>query len=102
MEFCPKCGSILEEKRKNYGCVRCGYTAKGRVKIVSEDKIVQVKEIGVVKEKETDVFPIVRIVLNVNTKKHISGLLKLVQEMKLKLDFSVALNVNILGENINK
>ena len=59
MEFCPKCGSILEEKRKNYGCVRCGYTAKGRVKIISEDKIVQVKEIGVVKEKETDVFPIV-------------------------------------------
>ena len=57
MEFCPKCGSILEEKRKNYGCVRCGYTAKGRVKIISEDKIVQVKEIGVVKEKETDVFP---------------------------------------------
>jgi len=59
MEFCPKCGSILEEKRKNYGCARCGYIAKGKVKIISEEKIPQAKEIGVVKEKDTDVHPIV-------------------------------------------
>ena len=62
MEFCPKCGSILEEKRKNYGCTRCGYTAKGKIKITSEEKIEQGKEIGVVKEKDTDVFPVVNAI----------------------------------------
>ena len=37
MEFCPKCGSVLEEKRKKFGCVRCGYTAKGKIKIISNE-----------------------------------------------------------------
>lgn len=59
MEFCPKCGSVLEEKRKNYGCVRCNYTSKSKVKIESNEKIKESKEVGVVKEKELDVFPIV-------------------------------------------
>lgn len=59
MEFCPKCGSMLEEKKKNYGCVRCGYTAKGKVKIISEEKIESAKEIEIIKEKDTDVHPVV-------------------------------------------
>ncbi|MFA5992123.1 MAG: transcription factor S [Candidatus Pacearchaeota archaeon] len=59
MDFCPKCGSVLEMKMKNYGCVRCGYTSKNRVKIESKEKIEEAKEIGVVKEKDTDVFPVV-------------------------------------------
>lgn len=59
MEFCTKCGSVLEEKRKNFGCVRCGYTSKNKVKISFNEKIEEGKEIGVIKEKDTDVFPIV-------------------------------------------
>lgn len=59
MEFCPRCGSVLEEKRKNFGCVRCGYTAKNKVKIESGEKIKETQEIAVLKEKDTDVFPIV-------------------------------------------
>jgi transcription factor S len=59
MEFCPKCGSVLEEKRKNFGCVRCGYTSKNKIKIESKEKIKEPQEIAVVKEKDTDVFPIV-------------------------------------------
>lgn len=59
MEFCPKCGSVLEEKRKNFGCVRCNYTSKSKVKIESNEKIAEAKEVGVVKEKEIDVFPVV-------------------------------------------
>ncbi len=59
MEFCPKCGSILEEKRKNYGCIRCNYVSKGKIKIISEEKIRQGKEIGIVKDKDTDFFPVV-------------------------------------------
>ena len=59
MEFCPKCGSVLEEKRKNFGCVRCGYAVKSKVKIEANEKIETAKEIGVIKEKDTDVFPVV-------------------------------------------
>ncbi len=59
MEFCPKCGSVLEEKRKNYGCVRCGYTSKAKLKLTTNEKIDQPIEIGVIKEKDTDVFPVV-------------------------------------------
>lgn len=59
MEFCPKCGSVLEEKRKKFGCVRCGYTAKTKVKIESNEKIDEAKEIAVLNEKQVDVFPIV-------------------------------------------
>jgi len=59
MEFCQKCGSVLEEKRKNFGCVRCGHTVKGKIKIQSNEKIQETMEVGVVKEKDTDVFPIV-------------------------------------------
>ena|SRR3989338_4436703 len=59
MEFCPRCGSVLEEKRKKFGCVRCGYVSKNKIKIISEEKISAGKEVGVVREKDTDVFPTV-------------------------------------------
>ena len=59
MEFCPRCGSVLEEKKKNYVCVRCGYVSKSKLKIVSNEKIKERQEIGVVKEKDIDVFPLV-------------------------------------------
>ena len=52
MEFCPRCGSVLIEKRKNFGCARCGYTAKGKVKIEASEKIREKERIGVVREKE--------------------------------------------------
>ena len=62
MEFCPKCGSVLIEKRKNFGCARCGYTAKGKVKIESSEKMQEKQKIGIIKEKDTDVFPIINAV----------------------------------------
>ncbi|MEA3330012.1 MAG: transcription factor S [Nanoarchaeota archaeon] len=62
MEFCPKCGSVLEEKGKNFGCVRCGYRVKGKVKIESKENIKETQEIGVVKEKDMDVFPVVAFI----------------------------------------
>jgi len=58
MEFCPKCGSVLVEKRKNFGCARCGYTAKGKVKIESTEEIKEIKAAPIVKEKETNVTPV--------------------------------------------
>ncbi len=59
MEFCAKCGSVLEEKRKNFGCVRCGYTSSGKIKISSKEKITEDREIGIINEKDTDIFPVI-------------------------------------------
>ena len=59
MEFCPRCGAILIQKRKNYGCPRCTYTAKEKIKIESSEKIGAKKQVGVVNEKDIDVMPVV-------------------------------------------
>ncbi len=57
MEFCPKCGSILVKKKKRYGCPKCSYTKKGKVKVEASEKMKGKEEIGIVKEKDTDVMP---------------------------------------------
>ena len=57
MEFCPKCGSGLIEKNTRYGCARCSYSAKGKVKIQSSESVEKKEEVGVVKEKDVDIFP---------------------------------------------
>jgi transcription factor S len=62
MEFCPKCGSVLIEKRKSYGCAHCSYKAKGKIKIESNEKMKGRQEVGVIKEKDTDVFPVINSV----------------------------------------
>jgi len=59
MEFCPKCGSVLIQKRKNFGCARCNYSSKDKIKIISSEKIDQKNEVGVVKEKDKQTLPIV-------------------------------------------
>ncbi|MEK6848219.1 MAG: transcription factor S [Nanoarchaeota archaeon] len=58
MEFCPKCGSVLVEKRKNYGCIKCNYTAKGKIKIEAVEKMNSGTAVSVIKEKDVDVFPV--------------------------------------------
>ena len=58
MEFCPKCGAVLIQKRKNDGCARCNYSIKGKVKITTSETIGDKKEVAVIK-KDTQVFPIV-------------------------------------------
>ena len=60
MEFCPKCGSVLIQKKKNLGCPRCGYSSKSKAKIKITEKIEQEKqEVAVVREKDTEVLPVV-------------------------------------------
>jgi DNA-directed RNA polymerase subunit M len=59
MEFCPKCGCVLIEKRKNFGCAKCSYTTKGKIKIESTENSKEIKQVAVVKEKETNVMPTV-------------------------------------------
>ena len=62
MEFCPKCGCVLVMKAKNPGCPRCKYSSKGKLKIESSEKIEIKPEIGVISDKDTDVFPVITTV----------------------------------------
>ncbi len=59
MEFCPKCGAVLVQKKKRDGCPRCNYSAKGKVKLKTSEKIEEKKKIVVVSEKESEVHPVV-------------------------------------------
>jgi DNA-directed RNA polymerase subunit M len=59
MEFCPKCGSILVEKRKNFGCVRCGYSTKEKIKLKITEKTEEgeKKGVGIIKSSDADILP---------------------------------------------
>jgi len=59
MEFCPKCGGMLIEKRKNFGCVKCNYSMKGKVKIESTEDIKGKEMTAVVRDKDMDTTPVV-------------------------------------------
>ena len=59
MEFCPKCGCVLVEKKKDFGCQRCNYKAKSKVKIEASESIKLKPEIGVISSRETDTFPVI-------------------------------------------
>jgi len=59
MQFCPRCGSILVQKRKNFGCPRCSYTTKDKIKIEHRENIGEKQKVSVVKDKDLDVLPTV-------------------------------------------
>ncbi len=62
MEFCSKCGSVFVEKNKNFVCSRCGYVLKSKIKIESSEKIKKKLEIGIIKDRDTDVFPVINAI----------------------------------------
>jgi DNA-directed RNA polymerase subunit M len=59
MEFCPKCGAVLIHKVKNDGCPRCNYSAKGKIKLKTSEKVNERKEIAVINKKESETLPVV-------------------------------------------
>ncbi len=59
MDFCPKCGAVLVKKTKNYGCPRCSYSTKDKVKISTSEKAVGHKKISVISEKDQQTLPTV-------------------------------------------
>lgn len=59
MEFCPKCGAVLVQKIKNFGCPRCNYSTKEKIKLITSEKIEGKNQVAVVKGKETQTFPII-------------------------------------------
>jgi len=58
MQFCPKCGLLLVQKRKRFACPKCGRASKGKVKIKSSEKMAEKKTVGLLKEKESTVWPV--------------------------------------------
>lgn len=59
MEFCPKCGAVLVQKRKNLGCPRCNYSSKSNAKLATSEKIEERSEIPVIKKAVGETLPIV-------------------------------------------
>lgn len=59
MEFCPKCGAVLVQKKTREGCPRCSYTAKGKGNLCSSEKIEDKNEEVEVIKKDVQAFPIV-------------------------------------------
>lgn len=59
MEFCPKCGAVLIQKKKREGCARCNYSSKGKIKILAFEKIEEKKEEILVAKKDMQTFPII-------------------------------------------
>ncbi len=62
MEFCPRCGAVLVQKRKNYSCPRCNYSTKEKIKLTTSEKVEDKKEIAIVLEKDTQVLPVTNAV----------------------------------------
>ncbi len=62
MEFCPKCGSVLMKSGKEMKCVRCRYKSKGKLKIEASEEMKKAPPIGVITDKDTDVFPVISCV----------------------------------------
>jgi len=62
MEFCPKCGCVIVEKNNSFKCPRCAYKPKNKIKIETTEKIKKKPEIGVITDKDTDVFPIINAI----------------------------------------
>lgn len=59
MEFCPKCGAVLIQKRKNDGCARCNYSSKSRAKLKTSEKMDEKKQVAVIRDKDLEIYPII-------------------------------------------
>jgi len=59
MQFCPKCGTILVQKTKNFGCPRCNYSTKDKIKLETKEKINEASEVAVIKDRDVDTLPTV-------------------------------------------
>ena len=64
MEFCPKCGAILEQKGKREVCPRCKYStkaSKGKSKLRISEKIEGKERINIISEKDSEVYPMIEL-----------------------------------------
>ena len=59
MEFCPKCGAVLIQKKNKDSCLRCSYSAKSKLKLKTSEKLGEKKKIIVISEKDSEVRPVI-------------------------------------------
>ncbi len=58
MEFCSKCGSVLIKKKTRFVCVKCGKPSSEKIKIGSSEKMKEKQKIGLLREKDSAVWPV--------------------------------------------
>jgi len=58
MQFCTKCGTVLVKKRLRYSCPKCGKAVKGKIKIKTSEKMAEKTKVGLLKEKDANVWPV--------------------------------------------
>lgn len=58
MQFCPKCGIVPVKKRTRYVCPKCKKAVKGKVKIKTSEIMAEKTKVGLLKEKESSVWPV--------------------------------------------
>ena len=58
MQFCPTHGLLLVKKRTRSVCPKCGKSQKGNAKIKTVEKMAERTKVGLIKEKETSVWPV--------------------------------------------
>jgi len=61
MEFCPKCGAVLVQKKTRFACPRCNYSSKDKVKLKTSEKIEEKNKINIISEKDSEVHPIIEL-----------------------------------------
>ena len=61
MEFCEKCGGIIMVNDGKAVCARCGYKPKRKIKIEASEKFNKKEEVAVVKEADSETYPVVQI-----------------------------------------
>ena len=59
MEFCPKCGAVLIQKKKRHACPRCRYSTKSGAKLKISEKIEEKKYVDVISEKDSEIHPMI-------------------------------------------
>lgn len=62
MEFCPKCGAILIQKRTRWSCPKCSYATNQKIKLNSSEVKEKVERVEVLKEKDAEVFPVISVI----------------------------------------
>ena len=60
MEFCPKCGAILIQKKNSLKCPRCGYSKKSKTgKITTSETMKKQESVGIVSDKGEQLLPVI-------------------------------------------
>ena len=59
MEFCEKCRALIVVQNEKAVCPSCGHRPKKKIKIEAIEKIDNKEEIVVIKESESNTYPVV-------------------------------------------